>query len=166
MHIKLFSTACLFLLFSLHSDLLAQQPAQTLPSFTFYKLDQHPFTDKELPPGKLLFFIFFDPGCEHCQRTVGRINQQWPAFRKVSMIMVSMDKPDKINRFMNTYAPQLLKQKNLILLQDKMYRFITNFKPKKYPSLFLYSNKKQLLGYDDREESIAGFINTIKKIAK
>ena len=38
----------------------AQKPAQTIPDFTFYKLDKTPFTNKNVAKGKDVIFIFFD----------------------------------------------------------------------------------------------------------
>ena len=141
----------------------AQKPAQTLPEFQFFRLDQRAYTNKDLPADKPLFFVFFDPGCEHCQRTMKWIGQHSSAFSKTYMCLVSLDNPAGINRFMDAYGPQIRSQQNVVLLQDKLYQFIPRFKPRKYPSLFLYSAKKKLLDYQDDDESVTQLINTIKK---
>jgi peroxiredoxin len=167
MQIKIISI--IFVLFSLlagGTNLSAQVPAQKLPAFTFFRLDQQPFTEKNLPKDKMLFFVFFDPACEHCQRTITYINQHYTSFVKAAVILVSMDSLGKINAFIDRYAKQLKAQKNVVVLQDKHYQFITQFKPKKFPAMFLYAAQNQLLDYEDNEETVSRFVNAINKPLK
>ena len=147
-------------------QLSAQVPTAILPEFQFSRLDQSAFTNKELPQGKTLFFVFFDPGCEHCQRTIKYIDKHCPLLNKTCMYLVSMDKTEKIAQFIATYGAHLRGRKNVLILQDRLYQFITKFKPKKYPSMFLYSAKKKLLDYSDDETKVPRFIDAINKKGK
>jgi len=155
----------LFIIMSVE-NISAQIPAQTLPDFEFSRLDKSPFTNKDLAHGEILFFVFFDSECDHCQRAVKNIDEQYKSFKKTAVYFISLDDPDKINRFMATYATQMKAQKNVVLLQDKLNQFIAKFKPRRYPSLFLYSTDKILMDYEDNEESVFRIVNAINKTTK
>ena len=141
---------------------MAQVPAQTIPEFNFYRLDKTPFTNKDLAKEKKLFFIFFDSDCEHCQRAVSQINRQYASIKKTALYLITLDPQQKINIFMGKYGDGLKDKKNVTLLQDKQYQFITKFQPKKYPSMFLYSPDKKLLAYEDNDESVFRILNMVK----
>jgi hypothetical protein len=141
--------------------LSAQIPAQTIPDFKFFRLDQSLFTEKDLPPGKMLFFVFFDADCDHCQRAVKRIDENYAQFEKAAVFLISMDSREKIDRFVAAYGTHLKTQRNVLLLQDNLKLFITNFKPRRYPSMFLYAADKKLIDYEDNEETVFRFINAI-----
>ncbi len=166
MNIKIIHGYRLWLLLLLAAPAAAQVPAQTVPAFRFLQLDQKPFTSNNLPAGKPLFFVFFDPGCEHCQRTISYIDQHYNAFSKAALLLVSMDSLSRIQAFMATYGKHLKTQKNITILQDRQYQFITLFKPKKYPAMFLYSAGKKLLAYEDDENTISRFAQTINNNGK
>jgi hypothetical protein len=51
----------------------------------------------------------------------------------------------------------------VMFLQDTRSEFINKFRPRKYPSLFLYSDKKQLLLYDDEPRNLQRFGQRIAK---
>ena len=145
------------------AQISGQPPAQKIPQFQFFRLNSSSFTDKDLPSGKLIFFIFFDPDCDHCQHAIKIIGDQYPAFKKTAMFLVSIDDQNKINSFMNTYGKKLKSQKNVTLLQDKSQQFMTKFNPVRYPSMFLYSADKKLIDYEDNPESVFRIVNAINK---
>ncbi|HXB44814.1 MAG TPA: redoxin domain-containing protein [Puia sp.] len=146
------------------SNICGQQiPAQTLPQFEFSRMDNRPFVNKDLPETKMLFFVFFDSDCSHCQRAVRNIDQQYASFQKTSIYLISDDSQEKINRFVNTFARHLKVQKHVVLLQDNLHQFIPKFKPYRYPAMLLYAPDKKLLDYEDNEESVFRFVHAIKK---
>ncbi len=152
----------LLMLFSLSAGkIVSQLPAQNLPDFEFFRLNKTPFTNNDLPKEKMLFFVFFDSDCDHCQHAVKNIDQQYVSFKKAAVYLISTDDKDKINRFINTSGQHLKNQTNVVLLQDNLNQFVAKFKPLKYPSMFLYSAKKKLIQYEDNEESVFRFFKPI-----
>jgi peroxiredoxin len=154
----------LFLLISFNVG--AQSPAETIPAFNFYKLDKSPFTNKNLEQDKLLFFVFFDAECDHCQHAVSDINRHYAEFKKTAIYLITLDNQEKIDRFMSKYGQNLKGKKNVTILQDLQNQFITKFRPRKYPALFLYAQDKQLLLYEDNEQNMFRFLNQIKVSVK
>jgi peroxiredoxin len=159
-----FLLICLLALFAGKS--FCQIPAQMLPEFQFYKPDQSTFTDRDLPQNKMVFFIFFDPDCEHCQTAVKNIDKDYPSFKKVTICLISTDGFDKINRFISIYGSHLKGHNNVIILQDKHDQFLEKFKPYKYPSMFLYSTDRKLIDYEDNEQTVFRFVNDLNKTIK
>ena len=142
-------------------NLSAQVPAKIVPSFTFKKLDKSTFSNNNLEPGKFLFFVFFDTECDHCHRSITYINQHYTEFKKTAIYLITLDSAEKIKPFMNKYGIGLKDKKSVTILQDTKNEFIQKFGPRKYPSLFLYSQKMQLLLYDDNEQNLYKFLQQI-----
>jgi len=141
---------------------VAQKPAAVIPEFNFFKLDNTSFTNKNLEQGKLLFFVFFDTECDHCQHAIKDINDHYTAFNKTAVFLITQDAKGKVDVFMNKYGQNLRGKKNITILQDLKLEFIRKFTPKKYPSMFLYSADKKLILYDDNEQNFPMFLQKIK----
>ncbi len=144
----------------------AQVPAKIVPSFTFKKLDKSTFSNNNIEPGKFLLFVFFDTECDHCQRTIQYISQHYSQFNKTAIYLITLDSSEKIKPFMNKYGIRLKDKKNVVILQDTRNEFIQKFRPRKYPSLFLYSSKKELMLYEDNEQNLSRFIQQINASEK
>jgi hypothetical protein len=144
----------------------AQTPAQTIPAFTFYKLDKTPFTNKNVTVGKEVLFIFFDVTCDHCQHTIGTLSKRINECQKISIYLISLEDKTAINAFFNQYGKNLPSQKNVTILQDSKNQFITQFNPRKYPSVFLYSAQKKLLLYNDEDMYLEKFFKIINPTKK
>lgn len=166
MRYKFFTLVIIFLIsFSMLAQIPGQPPAQTIPKFKFFRLNNASFTNKDLPQNKMVFFLFFDSDCDHCQNAIQNIGKQYQAFKKTSIFLITLDDLNKINHFMETYGSKLKGQKNVTILQDKLQQFISQFNPRKYPSMFLYSYKNKLIEYEDNPESVFRLVNAINNNA-
>lgn len=144
----------------------AQTPAKTIPDFTFYKLDKTPFTPKNLTTGKQILFIFFDVTCDHCQHTIGTLSKRINECKNISIYLISLEDKASITTFFNLYGKNLPAQKNITILQDSKNQFITQFGPRKYPSVFLYSATKTLMLYDDEDQQLEKFFKILNSPKK
>jgi cytochrome oxidase Cu insertion factor (SCO1/SenC/PrrC family) len=151
----------LLLIFSV--QISAQVPAETVPAFNFFKQDKTRFTNNNLAQGKMLLFVFFDATCDHCQHAFQYMNQYHRELEKAAVYFITVDNPATATMFLNKYATNLKNKKNVTLLFDLNNEFILKFKPRKYPSIFLYSAQKKLLIYDDDEKVLPRVSNMINK---
>jgi len=156
----------LFLCLHTASESSAQTPAQTIPEFTFYKLDKTPYTNKNVASGKEVLFIFFDVTCDHCQHTISTLSKRISECQKISIYLISLEGKAAISNFFNLYGKNLPAQKNVTILQDSKNTFITQFSPRKYPSVFLYSAQKKLLLYDDEDQYLEKFFKIVSPSKK
>lgn len=156
----------IFFLTLLSFETDAQTPAQTIPAFTFYKFDKTPFTNANVTNGKQVLFIFFDVTCDHCQHTISTLSKRINECSKISIYLISLEDKTAITNFFNLYGKNLLNQKNVTILQDTKNQFITQFSPRKYPSVFLYSAQKKLLLYDDEDQYLEKFFKIISPSKK
>ena len=147
-------------------DSSAQTPAQTIPEFTFYKLDKTPFTNKNVTIGKQVLFIFFDVTCDHCQHTISTLSKRINECQNISIYLISLEDKTAINNFFTQYGKNLPSNKNVTILQDSKNQFITQFGPRKYPSVFLYSAQKKLLLYDDEDQYLEKFFKIVSPSKK
>lgn len=156
-----------FLIFSLGlSHLSAQGGASVIPEFTLFRQDKSQFTQKDLAKDKLLFFLFFDVTCIHCRQAIQAINKNYSGMANTNIHLVTLDSPAEVQAFLKKYGNNLVEKSNVMLFFDLRNEFITRFKPRKYPSIFLYSPDQKLIIYDDNPGNLPKFFNEIKSRAK
>lgn len=156
----------LLLLFFSVANIVNAQPAETIPEFTLFRHDKSSFTNKDLSSDKLLFFVFFDVRCEHCRHAIQEINSKYAELKNTNFHFITLDKPAEVDQFLNIYGKNLIGKSNVMLFFDLRNEFITKFKPRKYPSLFLYTPQRKLLIYEDNPEKLPKFFDQIIKRAK
>jgi len=98
------------------ANISAQIPAEKVPDFNFFRLNKQPFTTKDLEQGKMLFFVFFDADCDHCQHAMQYISKHYYEFNKTAIYLITLDSREKINGFMSKYGNGLLNKKNVTIL--------------------------------------------------
>jgi thiol-disulfide isomerase/thioredoxin len=135
-----------------------------MPDFRFVRMsDGRPFTRNELNPGKKTLFVFFDTECPHCMQAVSAWNDNHTSLNGINTVLLTMDPPIAAIPFLKNFADKLIPNKNLVTAIDPNRQFIARFLPKKYPSMFLFSEKGDLLQYTDEEKDIPSLIRNIRK---
>lgn len=157
---KLFCFFCCLLVLSFVS-LRAQTPSPVVPDFRFLQKNGQAFTRQQLAKNKTLFFVFFDISCEHCQQALQYLEVHYRQLTKAAIYLLTLDPGPQAEAFLQAKAPRLFRLPNTLLLRDRGNQFIRLFQPRKYPSLFLYSAKQELLLYSDEEKDLDAFVKRI-----
>ena len=145
------------------SNAKSQQPkAAVMPDFKFYRLDDTPFTRNDITAGKKSMVILFDTSCEHCQHEMEDIGSRYADFKDINFYLVSLDDKPEITGFMQTFGKELNGKDNVTVLQDKDHLFIPKFLPTKYPAMYIYSAKQQLIEYIGGQKDVEDVIAALK----
>jgi thiol-disulfide isomerase/thioredoxin len=146
------------------SVLLSFGQAREVPDFSLRRMDNGAsFTKANMTPGKKSLFIFFDPGCGHCQDAMKEYEANNGKLNEVGIYLVTRENKEVAGQFLSTYAPTIKRKKNMVLLQDRNNNFIAKFLPKKFPSMFLFGKNNQLILYSDELKDIPAILESIAK---
>jgi len=144
-------------LFVLAFSAKAQQPRQ-LPAFTFFQLDSKPFTEKNLQKGRTSVFVLFDSGCDHCQKEIPTIGKNYSRLVNCTFYFVSFNEPSQISGFMKTYGKDFQDKKNVVVLRDSNRQFLPTFFPEKFPAVFMYNKKGNLVYYKSGNQDVNSMV--------
>lgn len=163
MKAKYLSFNVIILMLILNANQLFAQlvPAKIIPEFTFYKLNDLPFTQKQLKKEGKILFLFFDATCQHCQYETQQLAAHYQDFKNTSFYIVSMDKKQQIQNFINTYGKQFTGKNNVTVLMDPKREFIQKFMPSQYPALYIYNSNHHLLKSWDTPVSVDQVLSVI-----
>ena len=157
-----FATAILFFLsITLLSGF--KTVSQPLPSFKMTLSDNKIFNSSELPKGKPLVLIYFDPDCDHCQILMNEFFKKINSFIKTEIVLITFKPVAELAAFEKKYSTQ--KFSNMKVGTEGTGFYVRNhFNLMTMPFTALY-DKKRNLNYSYRKEtSVDDLINRLKKL--
>lgn len=143
MHSKVILSIVLF--FGAAVFACAQEGPYTIPEFTFYKLDDTPFTRNDLTKTSNIVFVFFSTTCHHCQDETRAMGEHFDAFNQSTLYFISKEKKNDVLKFMEAYGKELKDKPNVHVLLDPQSEFVLKFNPTQYPSVYIYTPTRQLV---------------------
>ncbi|MDC9721731.1 MAG: redoxin domain-containing protein [Urechidicola sp.] len=72
---------------------------KNIPDFSFYTLNDIPFTEKELTKNTYKLFVYFNTECDFCQHEVQQISEHLLEFENTQIIFVSFEEIEIIREF-------------------------------------------------------------------
>lgn len=113
----------------------------TLPAFSFYKLDNTPYTaDSVANTDGRLIIMLFSPDCEHCQYTAKSYVQHKQLLESSKILMVTPADSLSATKFYTGY--QLNTLPNVVVLRDPKMTYPGTFGAGMIPTFLVYKNRK------------------------
>jgi peroxiredoxin len=138
----------------------AQSPV--VPDFSLTRMDNgKPFQRKDLAANKRTLFLFLDAECSHCQDALTQYNMHYKELGSLAVYLVSMNKKESVVPFLTKFGHDISQMKNVTVLLDTKYEFVTKFKPTQYPGMFLYSSSQRLELYSHENKDIPVVLSKI-----
>ena len=80
-----------------------------------------------------------------------------------NVLFVTMDENKAIDYYTKNFAPAIVNNTNVKILRDTAYYFVPNFKPERYPGIFVDGKKKDLLFYTNEEKELEKVLVVLQK---
>ena len=117
-----------------------------LPAFNILSIDSVTlFNTYNIPKGKPVALLFFDPDCKHCKANIQELTKKMDSLRNVDFYLFSARHDlSMIRTFVETH--KLASYPNIkIVGMDKEFFFFSYYKVKFVPDLALYDSNKKLI---------------------
>ena len=143
----------------------AQEAAQQIPDFQFYKVKSGiSFTKADITPNRNTVFILFDPNCGHCQTEAGLLAKNYSKLKDVNLYFVSMNDPALMASFLETFGKDLADKPNVEVLYDRNQDFIQKFHvPDQFPANYVYGADGLLKSFWEGDKQIDAIIEAYLK---
>ena len=115
----------------------------TLPNFTLYTIDSSAIQNARLNAnGHPSVYIYFDPGCEHCQREIRDISDHLDSLGQLKIFLIANDTSAAVNAFVKAMKLDVLP--NIFVGKDYNFEFYRIFHPSSVPYIVVYNAKGKL----------------------
>ena len=145
---------------ALTSEALPLQDGKQLPDFLFIPMDSAAFTGKDVPQGKNVWVMNFNPGCAHCQQTAMAISMRREELKNTEFIFVSRVAPEAIKKFATDF--KLWEQEGVHFFQDPKQLFYNYFGIVQVPLVMVYNEEHQLLQTFESELDFEDILSTVQ----
>ena len=119
-----------------------RKPQPNMPDFAFLQLNGNVYSRDEVRTDKATLFIFFNPGCDHCQAEADSMQRYMPQFAQHRVVWVAVADVDKMQDF---DKQNHLSQNGMILVRDIDKRAGKWFGIKDVPSSCVYNKDAELV---------------------
>lgn len=102
------------------------------------------YTQQDLPAGKAILMMLFNPSCSHCQHETEEITKNISKFSAIHIIMCTPMPLDSMLAFREKY--KLANYSNIVVTQDSRVQMPTYYMISNLPFLAFYNRKRQLIG--------------------
>jgi len=125
--------------------------SQTIPPFKMTLSNNKIFNAADLPKGKPLVLIYFDPDCDHCQKLMADLFKKINNFKKVEMVLITFKSVTEVAAFEKKYTTS--KYANMKVGTEGTLFYLKNYyKLVKMPFTALYDSKGNY-NFSYREET-------------
>jgi cytochrome oxidase Cu insertion factor (SCO1/SenC/PrrC family) len=149
---RFYLTTSIFSCFAFILLFPSRMSSQTIPPFKMTLSNNKIFNATELPKGKPLVLIYFDPDCDHCQRLMTELFKKINSFKKVELVLITFKPVTEVGAFEKKYATS--KYENMRVGTEGTFFYLKNYyKLIKMPFTAVYDSKGNY-SYSYRDETL------------
>ncbi len=110
-----------------------------MTDFRFTDIKGEAFSPRNLPLGKPVIVLYFDPDCDHCQLESKWIVEQKELFKDISLLFVSWAEMEALQAFPEKHLQGITS--NVFITKDDQYKIDDYFGYSEVLSIYVYNSK-------------------------